>query len=462
MKPIAIVDLMHRDTTPAQARSAALFVGVFVIVTFAAAQWSDVRGPVIAPVIPIFASLWGCADLLTAYLLFSQFQSNGVRAFAILGAAYLVPGLLTLPYIAYYPGLFDKLPMSAFFDGVSVSLWCWIVWHLAFAAIIVIYQLIDRRLDVRVADDRTMRSFMRAAIGCAVMLCACTTALIVTFRSALPILTIHGQFTWLYVAVVAPLIVIIDLGTIAVMLVSSRRRSTLQTWLMVTLAVSALEASMNALTNGRFTVSWYAGKVETLSAALIVLMVLLGEVNVLSRRLAALATTDGLTGLSNRQAFDADAHWALEIQNRVSLNLALLVIDVDYFKQYNDTYGHQAGDVCLRRIAESLRRVCGRATDLVARYGGEEFVVLLVGANAGQAARIAEAARADVEALGIEHRASAVAPVVTISVGGIHCHRESAELAELFLRADQALYRAKTRRNAVKIDVIPDVVAPVA
>jgi diguanylate cyclase (GGDEF)-like protein len=182
-------------------------------------------------------------------------------------------------------------------------------------------------------------------------------------------------------------------------------------------------------------------------------MVLLAEVNVLYRRLGSMATTDGLTGLPNRQAFDNDAQRTLGLRARTPIDLAYMVIDIDYFKQYNDLYGHQGGDTCLRRVAESLRHTCGRASDLVARFGGEEFVVFLVGATAAESTRMAEAIRTGVESLAITHAGSSVAPVLTVSIGVVHAPatRQDVHLETLFAGADAALYASKVTRNAVTV-----------
>ena len=134
-------------------------------------------------------------------------------------------------------------------------------------------------------------------------------------------------------------------------------------------------------------------------------------------QLAQLSTTDGLTGLPNRRRFDT--HWAEEWHRalRAATPLAVIMIDVDHFKAYNDRSGHQKGDQCLRRVAEVLSVSVRRAGELVARYGGEEFVVVMPGASVAHALETAESIRAAVEAARIEHPQSPVGPVVTVSLG---------------------------------------------
>ena len=154
---------------------------------------------------------------------------------------------------------------------------------------------------------------------------------------------------------------------------------------------------------------------------------------------------DGLTGVYNRRHFDERlaAEWGRAGRSGSALSVVLL--DVDLFKRYNDRYGHQAGDDCLRRVATALKTGTRRPGDLVARYGGEEFVCLLPDTALPGAMVLAQQLGAAVHALQIEHGDSAVAPVVTVSLGV--CTRpagDAGSAAALLRQADAQLYRAKT------------------
>lgn len=129
------------------------------------------------------------------------------------------------------------------------------------------------------------------------------------------------------------------------------------------------------------------------------------------------------------------------------------MIDIDYFKLYNDTYGHLAGDDCLKRIAEALNGVSKRTTDLVARYGGEEFVLLLPNTEREQAYSLAAQCLREIAALQIPHSQSEIAEVVTISVGVTTTSPDATLQATMLIEAaDQALYRAKeSGRNRVEV-----------
>jgi len=126
---------------------------------------------------------------------------------------------------------------------------------------------------------------------------------------------------------------------------------------------------------------------------------------------------DGLTGVHNRRYFDERlaSEWARAVRNRAALSVVLL--DVDFFKRYNDHYGHQAGDACLRQVASSLRLTLKRPGDMAARYGGEEFVCLLPDTDLPCALNVARQLGAAVEALRVDHAASSAAAVVTVSLG---------------------------------------------
>ena len=162
--------------------------------------------------------------------------------------------------------------------------------------------------------------------------------------------------------------------------------------------------------------------------------------------LRSLAMLDGLTGIPNRRKFESALIAAWAHACRDSLPLSLVMIDVDFFKRYNDRYGHQEGDTCLRRVAMALSGSLNRPYDLVARYGGEEFACILPGADLDGAVRIAQRMQDAVAALGIEHAASDVAKHVTISLGVASTIPVCAESPNaLVAAADERLYDAKQK-----------------
>jgi len=166
-------------------------------------------------------------------------------------------------------------------------------------------------------------------------------------------------------------------------------------------------------------------------------------INGMAGILEKLALTDSLTAVANRRQFDAAITAEVKRSMRMKKGLALLLIDVDKFKDYNDLYGHGAGDLCLKRIAASLGAAIRRPSDLVARYGGEEFVVLLPDTDAPGAATVAAELLAAVRGLGIPH-AAWERGIVTISIGyAISPPLPVIDPVRLIEQADQALYAAK-------------------
>jgi len=157
-----------------------------------------------------------------------------------------------------------------------------------------------------------------------------------------------------------------------------------------------------------------------------------------------LALRDGLTGLHNRRMFTHHLEQALRQAQRDGRPLALMLLDVDHFKRYNDSHGHPAGDEALRRLAAVFERCAGRPLDVAARLGGEEFALLLYGSAPEHARAAAQTLVDSVRGLGIAHRSSPVAGVVTISAGATML-QPGDQAATLYSRADALLYEAKRR-----------------
>ncbi|MBN2432647.1 MAG: diguanylate cyclase [Acidobacteria bacterium] len=170
-----------------------------------------------------------------------------------------------------------------------------------------------------------------------------------------------------------------------------------------------------------------------------------------NQRLQKLADSDGLTGIANHRYFYEALHLEWRRALRTNEPLSLAMADIDCFKVYNDTFGHQAGDNCLKRVADTLSGIPQRTGDLVARYGGEEFAVLLASADANGARQVAETLRQKIEGLGIDHPDSFISDFVTISIGVASVLPNAAiSPSDLVRAADEALYQAKqSGRNRV-------------
>lgn len=170
----------------------------------------------------------------------------------------------------------------------------------------------------------------------------------------------------------------------------------------------------------------------------------LSELKEANFKLESLSTLDGLTGISNRRSFDNYIDMSLKNCARADKPISLIMADIDFFKNYNDNYGHLQGDDCLIKVAKAMASSIKRPLDFVARYGGEEFAVILPETDEEGAKVIAETIRKNVEDLKITHEHSTAAPYVTLSLG-IETMMPKADYSanELIENADKALYKAK-------------------
>jgi len=173
----------------------------------------------------------------------------------------------------------------------------------------------------------------------------------------------------------------------------------------------------------------------------------------INAELEKLSNIDGLTGIANRYCFDEYIINELKRTIRDKTPVSLIMVDIDYFKNFNDRYGHLAGDECLKDVAKAMKNSLNRPSDIVARYGGEEFVVVLPGSDKNGAAIIAEKIRSNVESLQIKNEGSAESDLITVSLGVYTIKPdENTTVASLISKADQALYQAKNEgRNRVVV-----------
>ncbi len=173
-----------------------------------------------------------------------------------------------------------------------------------------------------------------------------------------------------------------------------------------------------------------------------------------NQTLQQLSILDALTGVFNRRYFDETLDKEVKRSAREKQELCLLMMDIDYFKNFNDTYGHQAGDDCLKRVSNALDNNLHRPADFIARYGGEEFAVVLPGTSSQGGIQVAESLRSAVSGLSIPHKSSKTIDHVTVSIGlaygiphSIHSEKN------LIACADRALYKAKDQgRNRIELE----------
>ncbi len=177
------------------------------------------------------------------------------------------------------------------------------------------------------------------------------------------------------------------------------------------------------------------------------------KLNKANQKLKYLSYVDELTTIANRRYFDEFLNKEWNRASRQKKALSLIMIDIDFFKDYNDTYGHTQGDQCLQRVAKTLCEALKRPGDFVARYGGEEFVAVLPDTGIKGASRVAETLRSNVQSLSIEHKSSSIEKVITISLGVTSSEPAPNSKPDVLVNSsDSALYQAKREgRNRVVV-----------
>lgn len=176
------------------------------------------------------------------------------------------------------------------------------------------------------------------------------------------------------------------------------------------------------------------------------------ELEKADQKLERMSLTDSLTCISNRMAFDKTIKTQWNSCKRYFIPMSLIMIDIDFFKAFNDNYGHQQGDECLRKVAAALASCMRRSSDMVARYGGEEFAVIITHMEQKKVLEYAEQLRKSVEQLAITHMYSSVAQYITISLG-VHTEvpSEDSSVEKFIKTSDKALYEAKKSRNSTTV-----------
>jgi diguanylate cyclase (GGDEF)-like protein len=281
-----------------------------------------------------------------------------------------------------------------------------------------------------------------------VVVVAAVAALVIVSRNALPHFVVRGHFEPLYRALFLPAVILLN-GLATVVLLRPRRLTSLNVCLALAVFSALIDASLN-LSSDAYSYAWDASKLITVFTSSVVLFMMLFDIAGIYGRLERVANVDVLTSVANRRAFEQHMRDAFLGARRSGGSLSLLVIDIDFFKRYNDAFGHSGGDECLRGVARAIAECVTRPLDLVARFGGEEFVVVLPDTPLAGVLTLAERIRSVVAEVNVVHEAKTLGRI-TVSIG-VSDVRDAAAIEErvLFETADRALYEAKRAgRNRV-------------
>ncbi|MEJ8304917.1 GGDEF domain-containing protein [Saccharibacillus sacchari] len=463
--------LFYRDSqdqlfhiSPRQLKVALTLSLIMAGFTLAALVFANRPLPVFAAFFPVL-SAWGIlGDVLTAFILFNQFRASRILPLLLLASSFMLTGMLSLFYLLALTGMLPTV--GPFAPGPQTSAWLWCFWHLAFPIGILSFCWSVHQKP-RIIPLRKLPAYLLVAtvsvVGGALLLFTLATA----GQNLLPVIIENGNYRKLIDSGFGPFIWGLNALAFVFAMFPYKRRGVLRVWLSVSTLAFLLSITLSLAAEQRYTLGWYASRVDVLIASTVVLLAIISEVNKLFIRLSRqheelaesqraleeaneqlkeLSGVDALTKIANRRKFDEELRQELNAPQRAKEHLSLLMIDIDFFKAYNDNYGHLGGDMVLRSLAPKLESEALAHFGFTARYGGEEFAIILPGHSEIEAEQIAELMIETVRSLGIPHAYSEISDQITISIGGCTLYPgEKSGAHDLIGRADEALYRAKAQ-----------------
>jgi diguanylate cyclase (GGDEF)-like protein len=389
-----IPDFVTWQATRRELRVALTIAGIMVAVALLATTLGRAPRTAAPVVLPLLMGSVIITEWLSATVLLSQFIELGYPSLVFSASAYLLSGCFVIPYLLTFPGVF--VPTGWFHANEQTALVLWAAWHTGFPLLVLVSAIVQHRCGRRIIPlDRARRVAAGAVVTC-IAVAVCAAVVTTRLSPVLPTFVHNGLFTPLTQGVLLPFLCLIDLTTLAA-LALPRRRTIMTLWIGLAVLASLLDSVMGLVCQ-RYSLGWYAGKIFSVASSGLILGAFVYQFISLSRHLGAaqrdlariaamheqqarerlqfLATHDALTGLTNRSRFRriVREHVTSALQ-RGSL-LAVLVIDIDRFRDINDAYGRQTGDLVLVEAARRLRAKA-RASEPVARTGIDQFAVLV-------------------------------------------------------------------------------------
>ncbi|SDH15190.1 diguanylate cyclase (GGDEF) domain-containing protein [Paraburkholderia phenazinium] len=430
--------------------------GLILCVVLAVLPVASLAAPKVAAFLPLFAMAVFTTEGLTAYLLWTQFLITRGPFLGALAGAYGYTAVTVAIQLLVFPGVFS--PTGLLGAGPQSAVWIWAFWH-GGSPVLILAALYVRQRFPNPLPRAKLRLAGFVLVGGPVCLSLLLCTLAIHGAVALPQLVDSQSYQRLRHSPSGIGIVVLSAGALLYLVNTTRLRTLLELWLGVALFAGFGDVIVTLVANERYSVGWYVARLESVLASSTVLGVLIWEISHLYRelhaanaRLAEYASRDGLTGIFNRRYFEERYPVALAQANMAQRALSILMVDIDHFKRFNDTFGHLHGDECLASVAGALQADLPRNDDFVARFGGEEFVIVLPDCEREMAARIADRLHAAVARLGVAAPFTEVGSV-SVSIGvATSPPNEPIPAAELLAHADAALYRAKEAgRNRVNV-----------
>jgi diguanylate cyclase (GGDEF)-like protein len=436
-----------------------------VVVAACTLPFARVALPVVPVLLPMFGAIAAVAQLLTAAMLYSRYRGSGLPSVAILATLYATSLLTSLAFLVSMP---DVAAQTGFFHyAARLGAWYYGAGCLLFVIQLVAYVAADdaeRRNRNATARQIFARTFAASAIALAI-----GTSLVPLLGSPVAGLMQGESFFALRLFILVPLLLLAIAISYAYLNVAFRRRTTMvRLWLGVVVLATFFGMLVSMEFAGtRFSVGWLAVLAFWLVQSTVFLVAMVVNVydtlSMLSLRNEALyeqSVSDEMTGLLNRRGFNLRFEEQVRRSARTEEALALLLIDIDDFKRFNDTYGHQSGDRAIAAVARVVASMLRRAGDGAARIGGDEFAVLLPKTDMAGAVAVAERIRGAVERLALAQGDGARYDHLTVTIGVTSVmlsgaptleSNASLETSVLLGRADAALYAAKDAgRNCVR------------
>lgn len=420
----------------------ALFAGELILLPYADHALMPLPG-----FLPAFLATVVVSDLVTAYLLFIHAPLS--RRFDLLGVAcaYFFTSLIALAQLLVFPGVVT--PTGLFGAGPQSAVWLWVFWHAGFPSFIAVAMLLRAAAARNGLKRGPRRRHGSIAAGCVLLLVVLIEFLVTQGEPLLPVIIRHGSYISLAQSPTGQIVLGLNCLALILVVAVTRGRSMTDLCLILAVLAAAIDASLTLYAGARFSLGWYAARLCSAASCVPVLTVYLREVTWLYARVIRLneqlreqASIDGITGLFNRRHFNRALAEALERAATQERPLALLLIDVDHFKRYNDSMGHFAGDEALQAVARAIASTLAGQGELAARYGGEEFAVVLPDIDTPGIEARAAAIRAAIQAEALRHPDSPTGPLVTVSLG-VGLAAPGARFADLIRAADTSLYAAK-------------------
>lgn len=400
-----------------------------------------------------YAATTFICEAFTAILLFSQFRNSGQFTFALMSIAYGWVALMAPFQIALLTNTFSNVPVVS--STPDEAAWLWTFWHLGFPIIIALAMALDGGDPVATRHFKRWAVFMYAAAT--VLALYCIFAVTFNWMDFPKLISEQTRYSSALSLIVGPLVIMCNLIALCVVVIKGKFANAVYSWLALAMLAATCESIVVIYSGERFSLGWYAARGLNMVSSLAVITALLLEtvhlhqtVVLQNRSLKRMATTDGLSGLANRRAFDERIVQEIKRSKRERQPLGLILLDIDHFKRFNDTYGHLNGDLCIKFVSRWLSQFAPRSTDMCARFGGEEFAILLPNTNEADAVELAHQIRRKLSHQSLELD-NGEHVIVTASFGVATLIATSEDDSnELIKIADEALYSAKREgRNRV-------------